>query len=111
MSATKSLDIAYLLALVKRSLQVGGWTVVVYPTPAAAAEGVKFLAGMLPPGSNVSGRTALLPNRSKITVVSAADAPFKQPYHVGFLGWDSGTAGVEYLGMAAWRQGSASQHA
>ena len=96
--ASKTLDIADLHHRLK-NVDAGGWLVVVFQTVAAVEVGIPILASLLPHGSTMCGRTAILPNRRKVTLVAADNPPFNASYDVVFVGWSGG--------MSAWRSRAA----
>lgn len=75
----------------------------VCPTQDYAAEALRHLAGVMPVGATMSGRTMLLMNHGKVSVVAAEDTPFTVPFDVLFLGWSTTKPGKEFLAMADWR--------
>lgn len=82
------------------------WVVVVLPDGSDMAQMVQKQGGALfPPGSVFSGRTALLPNGGRVSIVCASDQPFVSsdtPFSVMFVGWGDDIA-ANPRNMEPWR--------
>jgi hypothetical protein len=106
-SANRSLTIASLQDAVQQAVQTGDWIVVVFPTTKASDAARNVLPAMLPEGSSGGGRTSLLPDGARLSVVSSSDIPFPTPsgFTAMFLGWGGATE-KEFAGMATWRSAS-----
>ena len=86
------------------------WVVVVCP------DGSDFLttfqesaAGLLPAGTSLAGRTAILPSGGRLSVVAVGTDPFLPPgaiYSVMFCGWGDDIAS-DNRRMQLWRAGAA----
>ena len=85
------------------------WVVIVYPTGSPNFEGfAKVFTCVCPLGSTFSGRTALFPNGSRISIV-ASDIPIFIPsshsFIVMFLGWGADeSSSIHYGDMKKWRE-------
>lgn len=105
--SARLLDIVNLNAVLQSVALKPGWTVVVCPNRETVAENLQALTAMLPIGSVMCGRTALLQDGSKISLVAAMDSPFTSPFRMVLLGWSGASGrdylGKEFMGVAAWR--------
>ena len=103
-SADRSLTIASLQKAVQQSAKTGEWVVVIYPTPEIAARARKVLPAMLPDGSTAGGRTMLLPNGGRVSVVAGDDEPFQveSDLTVQFLEWGKASP-ANFKRMSLWR--------
>jgi len=84
------------------------WIAIIYPTGSPNFEGfAKVFTCVCPLGSAFSGRTALFPNGSKISIV-ASDIPVFIPsnsFTVMFLGWGADeSSSIHYGDMKKWRE-------
>ena len=98
--------------LVAYALYQPRWLVIVCPKGSPNFRGfAKVLAGVCPLGSAFSGRTALFPNGSKLSIVESnvpVFVPSSSPFKVIFLGWGSDESSDKYYGdMKKWREAAA----
>lgn len=79
--------------VLKHAMDSGEWVVIICPEPKVALSCSRNLAAAIPPEARFSGRTALLPGKGRISVVSAQDDIFSpldnEPFTTAFLGWDT----------------------
>jgi len=97
-------------ALIEHASQSGDWVVLVTPTDSSCAKGFRsYGLGLLPQGTNFTGRTALLPDGGKISLVETnhqleADGDMS----VMFLGFEEAKPSAKQdLVLAAWRKRAA----
>jgi len=95
-------------ALIGHASQTKDWVVIVTPENSACAEGFRsYGLGLLPMGTKFTGRTAILPNGSKISVV---ESPHKFDANgelsVMFLGFEelSKLKPKDEIAIASWRK-------
>lgn len=84
----------------QRAESTKSWIVVVVP-PDQVPSYLRVMATFV--GGSFSGRTFLMPNGGKVTVVGALDAviEYDVPYSVTFLGWGGKADGTL---MQPWRE-------
>lgn len=110
LSASTRADVASSLRYAAdEAMRNSSWVVVVCP------DGSDFLTtfqnsagGLLPTGTSVAGRTALLPTGGRISVVAVGDDPFipaGTPFSVMFCGWGDDIA-ADNRRMQLWRAGA-----
>lgn len=102
-------DVAQRLQHAAEATKTEKWVVVVCP------DGSDFLttfqesaAALLPTGTSLAGRTAILPGGGKLSVVAVGDKPFIPPgtiYSVVFCGWGDDIAS-DNRRMQLWRAGA-----
>lgn len=86
------------------------WTLVVCPNAPMRTLCQKVAAGVYPPGATCSGRTTMLPDGVRVTVLKANDespVPADEPFDVAFLGWFPSEAIVGPQGP--WRKNARSE--
>lgn len=104
-TAERSLLINDATQAVEFAIRNQGWVVIVCPDEKLADQAHRAVAGVIPKGSAGSGRTFILPNRSRVSVTQAAEpvfVPDGEPYTVMFLGWGQAQKDA-FAGMNRWR--------
>lgn len=83
------------------------WVVVVCPDGSEFLTTVRNCAqGVMPPGSALTGRTAILPGGGRLSIVAVSDdlfVPAGVPFLVVFLGWGDDIA-ADNRKMQVWRE-------
>jgi hypothetical protein len=95
-------------ALISHAVQTKDWVVIVTPPNSPCADGFRsYGLGLLPLGTKFTGRTALLPDGGKISIV---ETPHKfdasGPLSVMFLGFEemNKITPKDEIAIASWRK-------
>jgi len=94
-------------ALIEHASESGDWVVLVTPANSSCAQGFRsYGLGLLPQGTNFTGRTAMLPKGGKLTLMEAThEFDGDGDMSVMFLGFeDSKSSPKQDLILAAWRK-------
>jgi hypothetical protein len=94
-------------ALINHADRTGDWVVLVTPQDSSCAQGFRsYGLGLLPHGTDFTGRTALLPDGGRLSLIEAGH-PFETEgdLSVMFLGFeDAKSSAKQDLVLAGWRK-------
>lgn len=95
-----------LKALVEHCLRHPQWIVLVTPSEGETANRVfQLLQGLVPAGSEVGGRTVLLPGRGRLSVVRVSQKISGSGYSVMLFGFKPPLLPSDEIHMHEWRSG------
>lgn len=98
------MNCAEIVASINRAaLSPHKWVVIVYPDGGEFQSTFQSLAGsVFPNGSSFSGKTALLPDGKKISLLPVSASPPIEPFAVMFSGWADDIV-ADNKRMSVWR--------
>jgi hypothetical protein len=81
------------------------WIVVVTPTDEELASTLgRMFVTLLPPDASLGGRTAVLPNGGRVTIVAGSEPLHGDGFRVMFLGFEGKLLPADEIAMHAWRE-------